>query len=134
MTFPEAAAPFPDHVNRIYGMCTLIFLVFMVWGGIGCVTRLGIFFAMVVTTTLVMFYTGIASAEPTDDGMVTGMNFETLGRNLLPNWSEGYSFGTVMATFFPCFTGILSGANRADVLKDPPRDLKKGTYSAITFS
>ena len=63
---------------------------------------------------------------------MAGMKFETLQANMLPNWSsaaargamrsasrrarsEGYTFGTVMATFFPCFTGILSGANRADV-------------------
>lgn len=36
--------------------------------------------------------------------------------------------------FYPCFTGILSGANRADVLKDPPKHIKRGTFGAIIFS
>ena len=43
-------------------------------------------------------------------------------------------FGTILSIFFPCFTGILSGANRADILQDPPRDIRRGTLGAICFS
>ena len=33
-----------------------------------------------------------------------------------PPRQDGVSFSSSLATFYPCFTGILSGANRADSL------------------
>jgi amino acid transporter len=134
MVYPQAAAPFPNAYNQIYGITTIWILVFCVWGGISIVTKLANVFALCVAGTIFLFYAGIVQAEPSDDGHITGISAETLGNNLYPMWGEGVHFGTVMSIFFPCFTGILSGANRADVLKDPPRDIKKGTYGAIIFS
>jgi hypothetical protein len=55
-------------------------------------------------------------------------------KNMGSKLSEEYHFGTAMSIFFPCFTGILSGADRADILKDPANDIRKGTYAAIIFS
>ena len=40
----------------------------------------------------------------------------------------------MFALFFPMFTGILSGANRAETLADPHRDIPRGTFLAISFS
>ena len=47
--------------------------------------------------------------------------------NLFPEYDEGVSFPTVVAVFFPCFTGILSGANRANSLRDPAKAIPVGT-------
>lgn len=65
---------------------------------------------------------------------VTGISWETFKKNWGPHYDEHTNFGVVLSVFFPCFTGILSGANRADILKDPPRNIKDGTFGAIIFS
>lgn len=41
-----------------------------------------------------------------------------------------YSFATCLALFFPCFTGILSGANRASTLADPSTAIPNGAPAA----
>merc|ERR1719247_1586825 len=65
---------------------------------------------------------------------MTGLSMDTMMKNMGSKLSEEYHFGTAMSIFFPCFTGILSGADRADVLNDPANDIRKGTYGAIIFS
>merc|ERR1740117_1936301 len=80
----------------------------------------------------------MATAPETDEAaanwMVTGLSMETASENWGPHYGKDVSFGVVLSVFFPCFTGILSGANRADVLKDPPKNLRQGTFGAIIFS
>lgn len=96
---------------------------------------------VVVVYTLLSYWVGIVTVQPNEDasykgpaGEVTGVDMDTLNYNMAPHYADGVNFGVVMSWFFPCFTGILSGANRADILIDAPRDLKRGTIGAITFS
>lgn len=134
-------ADFP-FCKQAYGSVFMVMLCLFVNGGINLVSKLGIFFVFIVFATLFMFYFGLILAPNTpqspshvaDNPYVTGLDWGTLADNLSSHYSEGKSFGYVLSVFFPCFTGILSGANRADILKDPPRDLKVGTFGAITFS
>ena len=49
-------------------------------------------------------------------------------------YTDDVTFSTVLSVFFPCFTGILGGANRANALKDPARSIPWGTLAAITLS
>ena len=37
-----------------------------------------------------------------------------------------------LSLFFPCFTGILSGANRASALRDPVTAIPHGTLGAAS--
>jgi amino acid transporter len=130
----------------------------MVFAGIRFVTKMGLFFVVCVFFTLLMFYVGLCSVTPSEplggqdsftgevtkidatgkevtiQNDVTGLSSDTMQHNLFSHYNDGVSFSVVMSTFFPCFTGILSGANRADILKDPPRDLKRGTIGAIVWS
>ena len=48
--------------------------------------------------------------------------------------SSGVTFSDVLSVFFPCFTGILSGANRASTLEDPATAIPRGTLGAICIS
>ncbi|CAJ1389943.1 unnamed protein product [Effrenium voratum] len=73
-----------------------------------------------------------ARFEPNDTHMKK--RWETFQANWGPHYDEGVHFGVVLSLFYPCFTGILSGANRADVLKDPPKNIRVGTFAAIVFS
>eukprot|EP00929_Paragymnodinium_shiwhaense_P111850 TRINITY_DN8013_c0_g1_i1.p1 TRINITY_DN8013_c0_g1~~TRINITY_DN8013_c0_g1_i1.p1 ORF type:complete len:1128 (+),score=266.09 TRINITY_DN8013_c0_g1_i1:221-3604(+) len=135
MGWPSAEFPF---CRQVYGSGCMLSLVVIVWGGISMVSKMGIFFIFIVFSTLFMFYYGLLSCPVTataaENPWVTGTNFETLMDNWSPHYGEGVSFGVVLSVFFPCFTGILSGANRADVLRDPPKNLRQGTFGAIIFS
>ena len=133
---------FPDAFNftwaiQALGSGFIAVLSLFVFGGINLVTRLGVVFGLVVITTIAFYYVSLGVAplgELNPSPYVTGLNIQTLRNNWAPMYPDGLGFGTTMSLFFPCFTGILSGADRADVLRDPPRNIKYGTMAAITFS
>jgi len=135
MAAPSLDFPF---CKQVYGSGFMLLLVLAVWGGINFVTKLGLFFVLIVFYTLASYYGGIISAPLTEEAManpwVTGPSWETLSNNWGSHYDDKTSFGLVLSVFFPCFTGILSGANRADVLQDPPKNIKHGTFGAIIFS
>lgn len=137
------AAPsmrFPGF-RQALGSASMALLALAVWGGMNIVTKLGLLFALVVVFTLFSFYlglfmTGPGTVSPDVPGSeyITGLSWETFQSNWSPHYDSNVGFGTVLSLFYPCFTGILSGANRADVLKDPPRNIRIGTFGAIVFS
>ncbi|CAL1144491.1 unnamed protein product [Cladocopium goreaui] len=131
------AAPsmrFPGF-RQALGSASMALLALAVWGGMNIVTKLGLLFALVVVFTLFSFYLGLFMTGPgTVSPDVPGSEYETFQSNWSPHYDSNVGFGTVLSLFYPCFTGILSGANRADVLKDPPRNIRIGTFGAIVFS
>lgn len=135
MAAPDAEFP---GCTQVYGSVLMLMLALMVYGGITFVTRLGVVFCAVVFFTLTIYYVGIIIAPSTPEAeaspCVTGMSWDTLQDNLPSHFGDGVSFGVTLSVFYPCFTGILSGANRADVLRDPPKNIREGTFAAIIFS
>jgi len=123
--------------TQALGSAFMAVLSLFVFGGINLVTKLGVIFGVIVFLTIVFYYVSLGLAPLADHNpspYLTGLNIDTLRNNWAPAYPEGLGFGTTMSLFFPCFTGILSGADRADVLRDPPRNIKYGTMAAITFS
>mmetsp|Transcript_46784 Transcript_46784/g.117868 ORF Transcript_46784/g.117868 Transcript_46784/m.117868 type:complete len:398 (-) Transcript_46784:91-1284(-) len=128
--------------KQAYGSALMAALIAFVYCGINFVTKLGIFFVFIVFSTLFMFFFGLIMAPNTPQGpesvqfnpYITGLSTETFKLNWDSHYTGGASFGYVLSVFFPCFTGILSGANRADILRDPPKNLRQGTFGAIIFS
>ncbi|CAK9072226.1 unnamed protein product [Durusdinium trenchii] len=124
--------------KQAFGSGFMAVLVLSVWGGTNFVTKLGIFFVLIVFYTMGSYYAGIATAPLTEAAQanpwVTGISWDTFQKNWGPHYDSETNFGVVLSVFFPCFTGILSGANRADILKDPPKNIKDGTFGAIIFS
>ena len=55
------------------------------------------------------------------------MSTDTIRDNLHSDYTGDNNFNSMLATFYPCFTGILAGANRAETLADPFESIPKGT-------
>lgn len=127
-----------NFCKQAYGSIVMFVLALFVWGGIGFVTKLGIVLAIVVFLTIATFYAGLIMAPATQVAKtipwITGLSFHTLSSNWGPHYDPGVDFGRVLGVFYPCFTGILSGANRAEILRDPAKNMKDGTFGAIVFS
>ena len=123
--------------TQALGTAIMATLSIFVYGGINLVTKMGVVFGLVVLLTIVAYYVSLGVAPLTDHApsiYLTGLSASTLRSNWGPMYPSGTDFGTLMSLFFPCFTGILSGADRSDILKDPARNIKYGTMAAITFS
>ena len=124
-----------DGAVRVWAIVLTSALGGMVWGGMQLVSKLGLFFAAVVGLTLTSYYAGLIAAPlPGASSAVTGLSTSTLRDNWGPGYSDGVTFSDVLSVFFPCFTGILSGANRANSLKTPATSIPWGTLAAITIS
>ncbi|KAF4718246.1 hypothetical protein FOZ62_024340 [Perkinsus olseni] len=126
---PESASWLSPFLTPLPLSFALLFVQFLTvfFGGIDAVSKLAVVFIVTVLATVVAFFVSLAVPVFT-----TGTDY--LSGNLWPQYSAGTSFSSMLSLFFPCFTGILSGANRTDVLKDPPTNLKRGTFGAISFS
>ena len=44
------------------------------------------------------------------------------------------TLGILIATLFPCYSGIFNGAEKSLVLKNPAKSLKRGAFVSIIIS
>ena len=121
--------------NRVWGAGFIVVLSLMVYMGVRWISRFGLLFAIIVALTMLSYYVGLAIAPDAQAPCeVTGLNLDTLRSNLYPRYNRGQNFATMLTLFFPCFTGILSGANRSTSLADPAKAIPRGTIAAIVTS
>nr|CAD7569592.1 unnamed protein product [Timema californicum] len=74
-------------------------------------------------------------------GNYTGYTVQTLQNNLYPKYGKDYTsngdfvtFATVFGVLFSGVTGIMAGANMSGELRNPARNIPRGTLSAVGFT
>ncbi|MFK8112861.1 MAG: amino acid permease [Rubripirellula sp.] len=92
--------------------------------GAGWTLKLQFLILATVIASLISFYWGAFAS----------FDAALLADNLTPSYSDGESFWTMFALFFPAVTGIMAGANMSGDLKDPARSIPRGTLAAVAVT
>ena len=129
VAFAEAFEPMYEWVASTYkveisprwvsrpGALFLILLVFTRGADLGVRALWGVAAILAVSITLFLIGEGDESMKP------DGLNFTA-------RIAESHSFGTVFATCFPAFTGMIAGLGLSGDLKNPGRSIPLGTIGA----
>lgn len=118
--FVDVLGPNPPSLTTVATVVNVAAFV-CVFIGAGWAIKIQNFILVILGLSLVSFYTGALGA----------FDLATLEANLLPHYTEGQSFFTMFALFFPAVTGIMAGANMSGDLKDPARAIPLGTLAAV---
>lgn len=133
VAFAESFQPVFGWIESIYGLdnldarwvslpCTILMIVLMLVKGAGVGVQLLWCVCVMLATSILafLFGTGPESIRP------EGLNLTTRIEN-----PDG--FGTVFATCFPAFTGMIAGLGLSGDLRNPQRSIPLGTIGA-TFA
>jgi len=125
--FSEAfLAAFPSLGTSLVTVATIVnvavFVCVLIGAGWTVKVQYGIL--AIMAAALASFYVGTS----------WNVDLDSLRRNFAAGYTEGESFFTVFALFFPAVTGIMAGANMSGDLKDPGRMIPTGTLAAIAVT
>ena len=129
VAFAEAFVPVYEWLAVTYELnlnprrfsrpCTLLLILLMLTKGAGLGVRALWGVAVILATSITLFMLGEGS-----ESMQPG------GLNLTARVDEADRFGTVFATCFPAFTGMIAGLGLSGDLKNPRRSIPLGTIGA----
>eukprot|EP00510_Aplanochytrium_minuta_P002942 CAMPEP_0184007866 /NCGR_PEP_ID=MMETSP0954-20121128/1610_1 /TAXON_ID=627963 /ORGANISM="Aplanochytrium sp, Strain PBS07" /LENGTH=1067 /DNA_ID=CAMNT_0026286821 /DNA_START=619 /DNA_END=3822 /DNA_ORIENTATION=+ len=130
----EGLFPFDQQILSII---STILLGSMVYVGMKFVSKISLVFLLIVFLAITMMTLGLllmAAGTWSPEGVIPG----SLQENLKPSYEEDLDTGVVpdyaflLALFFPSTTGIMAGANRSGILRNPGKSIPKGTLGAIS--
>ncbi|XP_060571588.1 solute carrier family 12 member 3-like [Ruditapes philippinarum] len=121
---------------RIIGLATCCLCLGIVLIGMEWEAKAQLVLLAILSLAVINFFVG--TFIPPDDEKkwkgVVGYNDETFSTNFVPHFTDGNSFFSVFAIFFPAATGVLAGANISGDLKNPQTAIPKGTFLAILMT
>ncbi|KAL3866005.1 hypothetical protein ACJMK2_043346 [Sinanodonta woodiana] len=124
------------HEVRIIGAMTCLVLLAIVMIGLDWEAKAQFMLLIILTVALANYFVGTFLPPSSDKKWkgVAGYNGEVFTTNFGPGFTEGNSFFSVFAIYFPSATGILAGANISGDLKNPQKAIPKGTFLAILIT
>ncbi len=132
VAFAESFQPVYEWVETTYGFrpdarwvslpCTLLMIVVMLTKGAGVGVKLLWCVCVMLAASILAFLFGEGPESIRPEGL-----------NLTARIENPNNFGTVFATCFPAFTGMIAGLGLSGDLKNPQRSIPLGTIGA-TFA
>uniref|UniRef100_A0A3Q0SX90 Solute carrier family 12 member 1 n=1 Tax=Amphilophus citrinellus TaxID=61819 RepID=A0A3Q0SX90_AMPCI len=134
----ENSAIMVDEINdiRIIGCITVVLLLGISVAGMEWEAKAQILLLVILLVAIVNVFVGTvipATKEKKSQGFFN-YNSKIFAENFIPNFSDGETFFSVFAIFFPAATGILAGANISGDLRDAQAAIPKGTLLAILIT
>ena len=129
VAFAEAFKPVYEWLASTHGLnlnprrfsrpCTLLLILLMLTKGAGLGVRALWGVAVILTTSIILFLFGESHES-----------IQPAGLNITARIDEADRFGTVFATCFPAFTGMIAGLGLSGDLKNPRRSIPLGIIGA----
>mmetsp|Transcript_21522 Transcript_21522/g.25435 ORF Transcript_21522/g.25435 Transcript_21522/m.25435 type:complete len:889 (+) Transcript_21522:16-2682(+) len=125
--------PFEDVNVRLLGAIVLGILFVVVFIGISYISKASMLFMAGVMLAIFSIYAGVIehAIDPVKSEGLVGLSGGHLSDNIGPKYENGYSFGVMLAIFFPAVTDPLAGSNLSGDLQDPQGSIPIGTILAV---
>ncbi|XP_055352445.1 solute carrier family 12 member 8-like isoform X2 [Paramacrobiotus metropolitanus] len=124
-----------DHewAVRAVACCCLLFLALLNALGIKWIIRAQILVVIIMALGVTDFIIGSTFRKDPSRG-IEGPSDSLLKENLHPMFDSWHDYFQSLGIFFPSVVGVLVGFNIAADLRDPHRDIPKGTFAALFCS
>lgn len=109
---------------------TLLILLGITLSGVKWVIRFQLVLIMIIVTAFLDFIIG-SIAQVKDDVGFTGYSTLNLRNNFKFEFNGDVSFFVVFGVFFPTTCGLLAGVNMSGDLKNPVRNIHKGSLTSL---
>eukprot|EP01119_Soliformovum_irregulare_P002251 TRINITY_DN12537_c0_g1_i1.p1 TRINITY_DN12537_c0_g1~~TRINITY_DN12537_c0_g1_i1.p1 ORF type:complete len:843 (+),score=253.96 TRINITY_DN12537_c0_g1_i1:41-2530(+) len=127
----------------LYESIALALMILICFIGAGVYAKASFFVWILICASLVYVMFNFMIRKPDAElaaAGFTGISWETLKGNMFAHYAETdgvmYNFRTVFGIVFPAITGLIAGSNMSGDLKNPGRDIPRGTImaAATTFA